>query len=192
MQKKNKFDIDKTNIKNKVTNILSDLSYKHYTAEVEGKPKGKIKSLKKLVCILPFELSSDETIKNVYLSREYDIFSDKTYNSIIKAEYNDVEDDSNLDAVLRYLNINMNVIIDDSELDRIFYLGDLEFNSPFEANIPCYGVKVDGLIKKKDEFFDVSEFCYVHRKSYSDVLKNGNQDVMVLSSLMMLLTYYTA
>jgi hypothetical protein len=79
----------------------------------------------------------------------------------------------------------------DNDIDRIIYLGDIEYNNFLDCSIPCYAVNVKGLVKKKDDIFKVNDHSYITKMNYLDVIKNGSLDSSVFSSLFLLLTYFT-
>jgi hypothetical protein len=156
------FNVDPTKL-NKEEPLLLDGLYKYNKVTYKDAKDNTITPIKKYVYVLAYE--PGEGNKKI---------NDRIVNGLPIISYDEKQDDSNLDSVLRILNNELKVVIKDNDIDRIIYLGDIEYNNFLDCSIPCYAVNVKGLVKKKDDIFKVNDHSYITKMNYLDVIKNGH------------------
>lgn len=144
------------------------------------------------ICVLPFETDdTGKAIVNLFLFKYFDAIRDTERVTTLLYKHDDDMDDSNLDTAMRCINDTMKLSIsaDSEDLNRIFYLGEIELNNLVSGVIPCYGVNVTGLVKADE--FKVNEIMQstLNRVTYNKVLQGASHDYIVASSVFMLLTY---
>jgi len=190
---KKKIEIEKKLITDKVDTLSPHTSFKVSSLVYKDTPIEQVSNLKKKVCILPFELDDDNNIDLVYLTKELNLFNNKTYNSLLLENIDNTQDESALDTVVRCMNQYMNLNIDlghEKDLERIYYLGDLEFNQDYNCKIPLYSVRINDMVFKKDLDYTIDDRRIIMRRQYTDIINSGSQDIFIFSALYLLLTYY--
>lgn len=177
--------------KDKLTLTGIDVSenYEHVVAKYGGDSFDCVKFLGRRVCVLPFTTdSSGKHVDGLFLNKYYDFFSDITRMSVVMPNVLG-DDESCLDAVIRWLGEYMDVPIYENNLDRMFFLGTVEFNRLLMAEIPCYGINVTGLAKKQVYEIDANADSILSHVPYVSVLRSTSQDAMLAVSTFMLISY---
>lgn len=144
------------------------------------------------ICVLPFETDeTGKTITSLYLSKYHDFIKDKMNMSTLLYKNNEEKDESNLDTVVRCIGDTMKIPLTEKDLNRVFYLGEIELNNLISGSIPCYAVNVTGLSKLDVTSYNVSDemVISVNKLPYVSVLRGTSQDFLIASSVFMLLSY---
>ena len=144
------------------------------------------------ICIVPFETdTAGKIIQSVYLYKYFDFLKSKHKMTTLLYKNNEDKDDSNLDTVLRCINDTMRIPITDSDIKRVFYLGEIELNSLISGNIPCYGVNVTGMVKETPINYIINDELEISLEKfpYSTILQSTSHDFLIASSVFMLLSY---
>jgi hypothetical protein len=140
--------------------------------------------------VLPFE--TDDSGKNIlmlYLTKYYDFLKDSHRTSTLLYKNKESEDESYLDTVMRCIGDTMNIPIADKDINRVFYLGELELNHLVSGAIPCYGVNVTGLTNGGAYPISDDLDITLNKIMYTQVLRGTSQDYLVAASVFMLLSY---
>lgn len=165
-------------------------NYEHVHVSYGGVMFDNVELKNTNVCILPFETeSSGKSVQYLYLYKYHDFVKDDTRVSTLLYRYDEDKDETNLDTVMRCIGETMHVPITQNDINRVFYLGEIELNNIISGGIPCYAVNVTGLSKEMS--FPISEQfeSTLDRVMYSNVLRGTSQDYLVASSVFMLLSY---
>ena len=144
------------------------------------------------VCVLPFETDdSGKAIVSVYLNKYYDFIKDSMRVSTLMYKHNEEKDETNLDTVMRCVRDTMKVPLHVGEINRVFYLGEIELNNLVSGAIPCYAVNVTGMTNNESGIYSISDEMQItlERVIYHTVLRGTSQDYLVASSIFMLLSY---
>lgn len=185
------FEIDP----NKLDIRASELSnnYEYCVINYDQYSFDNIKLKNKDICILPFETDgSGENILSLFLMKYHDFPKNEVKTSTIIARMNEDLDEANLDTVYRMMTKIMQVPIKSMNLERVFYLGEIEMNIMLSGAMPCYAVNVTDLITKKENSFVIDENLsqILEKIAYQDILKCTTRDFLVTSSTFMLLSYF--
>lgn len=171
------------------TNQLS-ANYEHSHVSYDGVMFDNIVLKNTNVCVLPFETeSSGKIIHYLYLYKYYDFLKAETRVSTLLYKNDEERDESNLDTVIRCIGDTMRIPITNNDVNRVFYLGEIELNNLISGGIPCYGVNVTGLAKEMTYPISDKFESTLDRVMYSNVLRGTSQDYIVASSVFMLLSY---
>jgi hypothetical protein len=144
------------------------------------------------VCVLPFETdSSGKTIHDLYLLRYYDFVRDSARLSAMMYNFNDATDESNLDTAMRCVRETMQLAVSQKELNRVFYVGEIELNQIMSGSLPCYAINVTGMTKQGEARYEVNKELniYLEKVQYVNTLKGMSQDCLVASATFLLLSY---
>lgn len=141
------------------------------------------------VCVLPFETDvSGKNITSLYLTQYYNFIAEAMRTSAMLYKNKQEDDESYLDTVMRCVADVMKISINE-DINRVFYLGEIELNHLISGIVPCYGVNVTGLAKEMR--YDINEELLIslNKTMYTQILRGTTQDYLVATSVFMLLSY---
>lgn len=150
------------------------------------------------VCILPFEKSESGSVKSIYVLEYPNPASGSQVQTLVTDTVNPDLDKTPYDSVCRALIEEAGLNIDDLGLteDHIYYLGDIQMNSPVSLNMHCYGVDITS--KKVLEFtrnlskdpFTKSSSA-IKKVGFQQVVNGDYPDAAVLAGSFLLVSYFS-
>jgi hypothetical protein len=155
--------------------------------------KGRCKS--EAVCILPFDLSEQNKIKDLYLLKQEDFFNKNVIRTCLTEDINDSIDDDSFDTFKRCIHKDL-AIKNFNNIDSCYYLGKISHTDPIVKDYYCYGICLNDYIKGPNGFTPDLPTEEVNGKYYtldkirfSKAIKGEVNDSLVLSSCMLLISY---
>lgn len=145
------------------------------------------------IYIIPFVLDqvAKNTIKYVYLHEYNDAFKNKTVTTALAIGGPNF--DSKTDAVLSFISRYFSIPKDKIDLDRVFYLGEMDVNmSIFSSKSTCFAVNLSGFLRDNEVEMplDASNENKLVRVSYNDILKGHYLDAMTMASVFQTISYF--
>ena len=148
------------------------------------------------VCIIPFFKNEHDKISSIVLADCQDhLNGGKNFLTCITSTYNTNQFSSHhlcfKDAVEHNLGLN------DINIDDIFYLGEISYNSPLSKKYRCFGINLSSYY---DKFSDLDQSSLVNRNpkiielknvKFSSIVNGNVDDALCLSSAMLLLSYFS-
>lgn len=183
-------NINKNELSIKIEEVSQN--YKHCVISYAGINFDNIILSRSNVCIIPFETdSTGKVIESLYLYKYYDFIKATSKVSTLMYKNNQEQDETNLDTVIRAIGDSLKIAITDSDISRVFYLGEIEMGVMLSGAIPCYAVNVTGQTKKDVVSYVLNDMMDItlEKYPYTTVLRGTSQDYLVASSVFMLLSY---
>ena len=140
------------------------------------------------ICILPFDTNENGSISNLYLSKYTDFMDGSDGYTCMSFDSND-QRSSDFEELSSLINRELSI---DTDVDDLYYLGEIKMPIPFSRSYRCYGLNLDKFIKKFDGFSAETpkDSPYdIQKVKASRVMRGEFQDSLVLSSCMLLLSY---
>ena len=155
--------------------------------------KGKCKT--DAVCVLAFDLSESNKIKNIYLLKQQSFFNNETVHSCLTEDINENIDDNSYDTFKRCIHKDL-AIKNFNNIDSCYYLGKVTHTDPFIKNYYCYGLCLNDYITSPNGFKpdlpteEVNGKYYsIDKMSFSKATKGEVSDSLTLSACMLLISY---
>lgn len=152
----------------------------------------------KHVCVLPFDKSDTGSIKSIYILDYADPVSGSPVQTLVKDTVNPDLDKTPFDSVCRALIEEAGLNIDELGLteDHIYYLGDIQMNSPISFNMHCYGVDITSskVLEftrnlSKDPF--TKNNSSIKKVSFQQVVNGDYPDSAILAGSFLLVSYFS-
>jgi len=150
------------------------------------------------VCIVPFEKSENGSIKSIYVLDYQSPVSGSQIQTLVSDQVNPDLDKTPYDSVGRALIEEAGLNIDELGLteDHIYYLGDIQMNSPVSVNMHCYGVDITS--KKVLEFtrnlskdhFTKSNSA-IKKVGFQQIVNGDYPDASILAGSFLLVSYFS-
>lgn len=149
------------------------------------------------ICLLPFELGADSTIKAIYVLEFINKALGKPVHSLVIDEINPDLDKTSYDSVCRSLVEEAGLNIDELQLseNQIFYLGDISTNSPITSTMKCFGIDLTGISApeftralSKDSF--TKDESSITRVGFHQVVSGDFTDSTILAGSFLLVSYF--
>lgn len=161
--------------------------------KIEGTPVACVVDNNPPIYIVPFVLDqvAKNTVKYVYLHEYNDPIINESRTSALAISGNNF--DSKTDAVLTFISRYFSIPKDKIELDRIFYLGEMDVNlSIYNAKSTCFGVNLSGFLRDNEVEMplDSSNENKMVRVSYHDILKGHYLDAMTMATVFQMISYF--
>lgn len=186
---KNIFDINKSSLTITTTELTNN--YSHKIINYNDSKTDSIELKTKYIGILPFEINKEQNvIASVFLNKSHNFIKDDIKKTLILIPMDD-SFDTQLDVVYNYFEKNLAIPLKDTDLEKIFYLGNIEMNDLISGDIPCYSINITDMITAKENIFKINSELpqVVQRIDYSEMLKGVTHDMFAISATFLLLSY---
>lgn len=149
------------------------------------------------ICLIPFEKSADDSIKSIYVLEYLNPITDGLTESLIIDTVNPELDKTPYDSVCRALIEEAGLNIDDLGLNEnnIYYLGDIQMNSPMAYKMHCYGVDITAksILEftrnlSKDHF--TKDSSSIKKVGFHQVVNGDFPDSTILAGSFLLVSYF--
>ena len=175
-------------------NIVSEkISNRLELRKIEGTPVACIVDNNPPIYVVPFTLDNvvRNTIKYIYLHEYNDPFKQEVRTSALAINGDNF--DSKTDAVLAFISQCFSIPKDKIDLERIFYLGEMDINlSIFSSKSTCFAVNLSGFLRDNEVEMKLGpdKDSKLVRVSYNDILKGHYLDAMTMSSVFQTISYF--
>lgn len=150
------------------------------------------------ICLIPFERTSDNGIKSIYLLEFPNSVTGQREHCLVFDELNPDVDETSYDSVRRAMIEEAGVNLDDLRLDEnvIFYLGEISMCFPVNSRMACYGIDLTDVkdpieftrILSKDNF--IKDDSSVVKVGFHQVVNGDYSDATILSGAFLLVSYF--
>lgn len=149
------------------------------------------------ICLLPFELGSDNTIKSLYVLEFINRSNSKPTHSLVIDEINPDLDKTSYDSVCRALIEEAGLNPEELQLSKnqIFYIGDISLNNPVTSNMLCYAIDLTGMTNPeftralaKDSF--TKDESSIKKVGFHQVVSGDFTDATILAGSFLLVSYF--
>ena len=173
--------------------LIEKLSNRLELRTIEGTQIASIVDNNPPIYIIPFVLDQvvKNTIKYIYLHEYNDPFKNELKTSSLAIS--GINFDSKTDAVLSFVSQYFSIPKDKIDLDRVFYLGEMDINlSIFSSKSTCFAINLSGFLRDNEVEMplDTSNDNKLVRVSYNDILKGHYLDAMTMSTVFQTISYF--
>lgn len=166
---------------------FSDGKYSIHSFSNLDKTFRRISCKEESICIIPFELNETNQITSVYLLKYTDYLLNGEKFTCLTKTFNQNKFDSYFLAVEDYLHQKLG--ISELEVNDLYLLGKVTHGLPFSKEYKCYGVNVTNFISAST--LSLSDpLNSVQRIKFTKVINGDISDSLVLSSSLLLLSYF--
>ena len=151
----------------------------------------------KYICLLPFEMNSEKSIKSIFVLEFPNHSIGQTSHSLVIDEIDPNTDSTPFDAVCRALIEEAGINIEELGLteNQIFYLGDISTSFPVSSTVHCYGIDVTGKTSleftrnlSKDKF--TKDESTIIKVGFHQVVNGDYSDSTILAGSFLLVSYF--
>ena len=182
-------DISKFNKKEE----YADGKYSVYSFSGENRNFRRIVCSDESICILPFDLTDKNNIRNIYLSKYKDYLSDKFDHTCLTDTFNKDEFDSYYEAIESCLNNEMG--LQNIDVNDTYYLGKIKHSLPFSKEYRCYGVNLTKYCNDMSGYTNPVQpsdpKMIIEKIKFNKLIKGDISDSLSLSCALLLLSYFS-
>jgi hypothetical protein len=149
------------------------------------------------ICLIPFDKSSENSIKSIYLLDYLNPATDSQTESLIIDTVNPDLDKTPYDSVCRALVEEAGLNIDELGLteNSIYYLGDIQMSAPMSYKMHCYGIDITSKSVleftrnlSKDHF--TKDSSSIKKVGFHQVVNGDFPDSTILAGSFLLVSYF--
>jgi hypothetical protein len=178
------------NLSNLVFDKKEEFTDGKYSVHSFSSPEKKFRRIscgEESICIIPFELNENNQIKNIFLLKYTDYLLDGEKFTCITKTFNQNKFDSYFLAVENYLHEKLG--ISELEVNDLYLLGKITHGIPFTKDYKCYGVNVTNF--NSLAALSLSDpINSIQKVKFTKVINGDISDSLVLSSSLLLLSYF--
>ncbi len=171
--------------------VYTDGKYSVYNISSDDKKFRRVVCKDESICIIPFTVSDSNQIQSVYLSKYQDYLNSSVNYTCISKSINKNFFESYTHAVESILSNLMGIT--KLDVNDIYYLGKINHGVPFTKEYRCFGVNLSDIDLSSIEPVSKDQIANssIEKVKFSRVVRGESPDSLVLSSSMLLLSYFS-